>query len=182
MSSEVPEGLSESFQPIIGAAVTIRPLRPDDVGIEREFLTGLSPATRHSRLLGGAIRITDEYIRRLTHLDWSREAALAAIVMLDETETIIGVARYAVDPGGGQCEFAIVIADTWQRLGIGRRMLEKLIAVARRRGLERMYGDTLATNEPMLALARKLGFSVARHPGDTTLTRVTLELGDRATA
>jgi len=182
MSSEVPEGLSESFQPIIGAAVTIRPLRPDDVGIEREFLTGLSPATRHSRLLGGAIRITDEYIRRLTHLDWSREAALAAIVMLDETETIIGVARYAVDPGGEQCEFAIVIADAWQRLGIGRRMLEKLIAVARRRGLERMYGDTLATNEPMLALAHKLGFSVARHPGDTTLTRVTLELGDRATA
>ena len=176
MSSDVPEGLSESFQPIIGAAVTIRPLRPDDVGIEREFVTGLSPESRHNRLLGGAIRITEEYVRRLTQLDWSREAALAAIVMLDDTETIIGVARYAVEPDGETCEFAIVIADAWQKRGIGRRMLEKLIAVAKRRGLKKMFGDTLATNESMLQLMRRLGFTLARHPHEATLTRATLAL------
>lgn len=176
MSSEIPEDLSESFQPIIGAAVTIRPLRPDDVGIEREFVTGLSPETRHNRLLGGAIRVTDDYVRRLTHLDWTREAALAAIVMLGDTETIIGVARYAVEPDSEECEFAIVIADAWQKRGIGRRMLEKLIAVARRRGLKRMVGETFATNESMLQLLRRLGFTLARHPHEATLTRATLRL------
>ena len=176
MSSEVPEGLAESFQPVIGAPVTIRPLRPEDMDIEREFVTGLSPETRHSRLLGGAIKVTDAYLQRLTHLDWSREAALAAIVMLDDAETIIGVARYAIDATGEACEFAIVIADAWQRRGIGRRMLDKLIEVARRRGLRRMYGDTLATNDAMLRLLRRLGFSLQRHPDDATLTRATLAL------
>ncbi len=177
MRGAFPEGLAESFQPIIGAPVTIRPLRPEDMAIEREFVTGLSAETRHNRLLGGAIKITDEYLHRLTHLDWTREAALAAIVMLGDTETIIGVARYAIDAGGESCEFAVVIADAWQRRGIGKRMLAKLIDVARKRGLKRMYGDTLATNEGMLRLLRKLGFSLQRHPEDATLTRGILALG-----
>jgi acetyltransferase len=176
----IPEDLDESFQPIIGAPVTIRPLRPDDVGIEREFVTGLSDETRYSRLLGGAIKVTDEYIRRLTHLDWSREVALAAITMLGDAETIIGVARYVIDDGGRACEFAIVLADAWQGRGIGRRMLLKLASVARRRGLKRMYGDILSTNQAMLGMVRKLGFTLARHPGDASVVRATLELGAAA--
>jgi acetyltransferase len=172
----IPEDLDESFQPVIGAPVTIRPLRPDDVGIEREFVTGLSDETRYSRLLGGAIKVTDEYIRRLTHLDWSREVALAAITMLGDAETIIGVARYVIDDSGEACEFAIVIADAWQGRGIGRRMLLKLASVARLRGLRRMYGEILSTNHAMLGMVRKLGFALARHPGDASIVRATLEL------
>ena len=172
----IPEDLDESFQPVIGAPVTIRPLRPDDVGIERDFVSGLSDETRYNRLLGGAIKITDEYIRRLTHLDWTREVALAAITMLGDAETIIGVARYVIDDSGTDCEFAIVLADSWQGRGIGRRMLAKLVSVARLRGLKRIYGDILSTNNAMLGTVRKLGFSITRHPGDATLARASLDL------
>jgi len=156
--------------------VTIRPLRPDDVGIEREFVSGLSDETRYNRLLGGAIKVTEEYIRRLTHLDWSREVALAAITMLGDAETIIGVARYVIDDSGTDCEFAIVLADAWQGRGIGRRMLAKLVSVARLRGLKRIYGEILSTNNAMLGTVRKLGFRIERHAGDPTLVRATLEL------
>jgi acetyltransferase len=69
-----------------------------------------------------------------------------------------------------------VIADAWQGRGIGRRLLEKLIAVARNRGIGRIYGDVLATNAGMLALARQLGFNLSRVPDDPTLTRIALEL------
>jgi len=70
-----------------------------------------------------------------------------------------------------------VVADAWQGRGIGRRMLEKLIAVARGRGLARIYGDVLSTNHGMLAFCRKLGFVSSRLHGDATITRVTLEFG-----
>ena len=172
----IPEEFDESFQPIIGAAVTIRPLRPDDAGIERDFVSGLSGESRYNRLLGGAIKVSDEYIRRLTELDWSREAAFAAITMLGERESIIGVARYVADESGEDCEFALVLADAWQGRGIGRRMLEKLQRVAARRGIKRMHGDILSTNAQMLALVRKLGFRLKRHPQDATITRATREL------
>lgn len=172
----IPEELAESFEPIVGQAVTLRPLRPEDADIETAFLTGLSPETRASRLLGGVVKITREYIAQLTNVDYRRDMAIAATEMLAGRETLIGVARYVLDADGAACEFAIVIADAWQGRGIGRRLLEKLIAVARARGVPRMYGDVLATNASMLALARKLGFTLGRVPEDATLTRVTLEL------
>jgi len=166
--------LTESFEPVIGTAVTLRPLRREDRDIESAFVQGLSAETRYNRLLGGAIAITPEYIERLVNVDYSRDMALAATAMLDE-ETLIGVARYVRDKQGDAAEFAIVIADAWQGRGIGRRLLQKLIDTARRRGLRLLYGEILATNRPMLELVRKLGFELERHQ-DPTLTRATLRL------
>lgn len=175
----VPSDLAESFEPVIGVAVTLRPLRTEDVDIETAFVTGLSPETRANRLLGGAIRITREYIEKLISVDYSRDMALADTVMLQGEETLIRVARYVLDmrdDDGSGCEFALVVADAWQGRGIGRRMLEKLAAVARGHGLRRIYGDVLSTNRGMLELTGRLGFARGRHPEDPTLTRVTLDL------
>ncbi len=171
----IPEELTESFQPILGQAVTLRPLRPEDADIEHAFVSGLSPETRANRLLGGAIRITREYIERLTTVDYARDMALAATVMLEDRETLLGVARYVLGADGRACEFAIVIADPWQGRGIGRRLMEKLISIARGRGIGRIYGDVLATNRPMLELMKRLGFALGRHPDDPALVR-----GERA--
>jgi len=107
-------------------------------------------------------------------VDFSRDMALAAATMLDG-ETLLGVARYVRDRSGDAAEFAIVIADAWQGRGIGRRLLAKLIEAAGRRGVKRLYGDILATNRPMLELARKLGFELGRHE-DATITRALLNL------
>jgi acetyltransferase len=172
----IPGDLAESFQPIIGHAVSLRPLMPEDQDIEHDFVSDLSPESRHGRLLGGLVRITPEYIAKLTKVDYSRDMAIAATVMSEEKETLIGVARYVRDADAPACEFAIVIADTWQDRGIGRRLMIKLIGVARARGLETIYGDVLSTNQRMLTFCRTLGFIPHRHPGDHTVTRVTLQL------
>lgn len=164
----VPSDLSESFEPVIGVPVTLRPLRTEDVDIETAFVSGLSLETRANRLLGGAIRITREYIEKLISVDYARDMALAATVMLGNQETLIGVVRDADDNG---CEFAIVLADAWQGRGIGKRLLGKLVAVAGSRGYGRIYGDILATNRPMLEMVKRLGFRLERHPDDATVVR-----------
>ena len=156
--------------------MTLRPLRRDDIDIEATFVTGLSPESRHNRLLGGMIQVTREYIERLTTVDFSRDMALAAVLMLDGREVLIGVARYVQEANDRACEFALVIADAWQGRSIGRRMMEKLIAVARSRGLTQIHGDVLSTNRPMLEFCRKLDFRLGRNPDDATVTRVTRAL------
>ena len=171
-----PDELTESFELIVGQSVVLRTLRREDVDIEGSFLRGLSPETRHNRLLGGMIEITPEYLERLTTVDFSRDMAFAAALMLDGREILIGVARYVREADERGCEFALVIADNWQGRGIGRRMMEKLIGVARTRGLEHIYGDVLSTNQHMLNMCRKLGFTLDRVPGDPTVTRATLRL------
>jgi acetyltransferase len=71
---------------------------------------------------------------------------------------IIGVARYVTNPDGQSCEFALTVADDWQRQGIGRQLMQRLMTFARDRGLEIMEGDVLTQNHKMLKLCRKLGF------------------------
>lgn len=176
MTPESDPLLYESFQPVTGHAVTLRPLRPDDAEIELAFVTGLSDTTRHNRLLGGAIRITEDYIRRLTTIDWSRDAALAAVMMLPGEEQLIGVARYVALPESPDCEFAIVLADAWQGHGIGTKLMRMLIGAARKRGYRHMVGEILATNMAMIQLVRHCGFTLAKVPGDATLVMATLVL------
>ena len=159
----------------MGTSVTLRPLRPEDRDIEFAFVSGLSPETRSNRLLGGTRAITREYIESLVRIDYSRNMALAATTLLDG-DALIGVARYVLEKDGRSAEFAIVIADSWQGRGIGKRLLAKLIDIARQRSLKRLYGDILATNRPMLELVRKLGFKLERQE-DPTLTRASLDLG-----
>ena len=112
---------------------------------------------------------------RLTSIDYSRDMALAATLML-EKEVLIGVARYVLDRDDSGAEFAIVIADAWQGRGIGGRLLERLAAIARTRGVRRLYGDILSINRPMLHLVLKLGLVLSRNPDDPALTRATLTL------
>jgi acetyltransferase len=175
MPAPVPDDLAESFQPVVGTAVMLRPLRPEDIDIETAFVRALSPESRHNRLLGGTIAITREYLERLTRIDYSRDMALAATLML-EKEVLIGVARYVLDADDVAAEFAIVVADDWHGRGIGGRLLQRLADIARQRGVRQLYGDILSINRPMLGLVQKLGFVLSRNPDDPALTRATLEI------
>lgn len=179
-SNTGPADVSESWQVIHGYSISVRPLQRGDLDIESAFVQGLSAQSRHNRLLGGAIKISREYLEKLTTIDYSRDMALAAVVMGEDGETLIGVARYVMDRNAtgslAPCEFAIVLADAWQGRGIGRHLMLKLIDVARKRGIPRMYGEILAINHGMLALVKKLGFRIARHPDDATVMRATLDL------
>ena len=56
-----------------GAPISIRPIRPDDMGIELAFLRGLSRETRYQRLLSSRDLLPGE-LRRLTQIDYLRIA------------------------------------------------------------------------------------------------------------
>jgi acetyltransferase len=159
-----------------GPVVTLRPIRPEDAEMEQEFVRGLSEQSRQFRFMNPLRELTPAMLARFTQIDYDREFAIIAVQESDGREIELGVARYVVDPDGETCEFAIVVADRWQRRGLGGHMLETLIEIARSRGLRWMIGNVLATNEPMLRLARKLGFAITGNPDDATTKRVTLRL------
>src|SRR5690606_39221172 len=88
----------------------------------------------------------------------------------------VGVARYVLDAAGRDCEFAVVVADSWQGRGVATRLLRNLISAARERGLGQMHGVVLRENANMLALARDLGFERRSHPDDSQLVLISLDL------
>lgn len=154
-----------------GTAIIIRPIHPDDDAIEQIFIDGLSSDTRYNRLLSGR-KLTPEEIRRLTRIDYEREMAFVAVTVNHEQARLLGVARYVRDEGSRGAEFALVVADAWQHKGLGTLLLGTLLRHAHASGIERLHGITLATNQAMQELARKLGFVRMHDAHDATVRRL----------
>lgn len=161
-----------------GTNVTIRPIRPEDAELEIEFVRKLSPETRYFRFMSTMHELPPAMVVRLTQIDYDREMAFLATVEEEDQEIQIGVCRYAVNPDGESCEFAVVVGDDWQHHGLARRLMGILIETARERGLEYMNGVFLASNERMLRFVQKLGFVLSNDPDDSTMKIGVLTLQD----
>jgi len=160
-----------------GRRVRVRSIRPSDANMDRAFFAGLSRKSRYLRFMQLLSELTPQLVQQFTQIDASREMALVA---LDDAadEVIVGIARYVAATGedSESGEFAIVIADAWQRNGLGRALMELLIDGARRRGLRRLTGSILAVNTSMRELAIALGFALHVDPDDARHLIATLEL------
>ena len=160
-----------------GARLHIRPLRADDAARERAFIDGLSPTSLSQRLLGTIREVTDEQVAELVRPDWPRRLALAALSGDAITgDGIVGVARFDVSERPGSAEFAIVVADHWQRRGVGHALFDRLVRAARLAGYRELVGTTFAVNREMIELARSHGFEVGPEEGEPSLRRLTLPL------
>ena len=171
-----PSGLIELVEMSDGTTVTIRPIRPEDAGIERDFVNGLSEQSKFLRFMYTLQAITPEMLSRFTQIDYDRELALIAVVDAPGGERQAGVGRYTTLPDGETCEFAIVVGDDWQGKGLARRLMNGLIEAARDRRLKWMEGVTLQENGRMLDLARSLGFATSTDREDPELVQMRLRL------
>jgi acetyltransferase len=159
-----------------GVEYRIRPITPDDAAREHEFILGLSPASRHARFMHAMREPSPELIRQLVDVDGTRNQALVAVIGDGAAERIIGVARYAADAAGEDCEFAVAVADDWQCRGIGTTLVERLFAAARRAGFAAIYGTMLPDNARMLELAEHLGLTVEPWDGTSPTVRAVRRL------
>ena len=147
-------------------AITIRPIRPSDVGLETEFIKRLSPATKHYRFLGGVRQLSPQLLKEFCDVDFDQSAAFVAVTVQNGTETEIGVVRYAPNTFDDVREMAITVADEWQNQGVGALLAQRLIDFAKSHGIKELYSIDLAYNTHMRQLANDLGMSSRRDPDD----------------
>ncbi len=161
-----------------GTTLHVRPIRPEDAALERDFVNGLSEQTRYYRFFYRLAELTPSMLARFTQVDYDRELALVALSPAAEGKAgaFVGVARYIGNPDRTSAEFAVVIADAWQRRGVARVLMHGLIVCAKRRGFERLSGTILRVNEPMLAFVRGLGFDLRDDLEDSAQVVATLHL------
>jgi acetyltransferase len=101
--------------------------------------------------------------------------AFVAVFGHGDDERIIGVARYATTPTEG-VEFAVSVADLWQRRGIADALTRLLFDYARIEGIRTLHAKILATNERMIQFARWLGMSIHSVPEDRMMVRASIDL------
>jgi GNAT superfamily N-acetyltransferase len=118
----------------------------------RRFFFRLSPETLYRRFLSPIARPEQARPALLLDLDHQNREALAGVV----DGEIVGVARYARRPGSDAADVAIVVADAWQRQGVGMILLRALGKAASAAGIRSFTVLMHADNRPALALVRRL--------------------------
>jgi len=173
-----PFELVETFRLKGGRLVLVRPIHPQDETLVQSFVRELSPRSRRLRFHSALRELDPRMLHAATHVDYRRHLALIAEWFDGERETEIGAARYFVRKDARSAEFAIAVADAWQRQGLARHLLERLIAIASQRGLQRLEGDVLEDNHAMISLAIDLGFEVRENLSEPGLLVVGRDLAE----
>ncbi len=174
-----PSELEASVTLRNGIALEVRPIRPEDGDLERRFVAALSDESRYFRFFYQLNELTPQMLARFTQVDYDRELALVAVIGdpdAPDGERFAGVARYVQTPERAVAEFALAVADDWQGLGVGRLLLQRLMACAGKRGIARLDGTVLRANQNMLKFSAALGFTSRDNPEDPSQVIVSREL------
>lgn len=168
--SSTPPEWPQAARTADGIPYRIRPIELADAARERDFILRMSAESRYLRFMYGMSEPSPEFVRKLVDVDRHRDMALVAVIADGAEERIIGVARYAADEDGNDCEFAVAVADDWQCRGIATTLTPLLFEYARREGFRSIYGTVLANNQRMIDLVVALGLAVeAPAEGQPTL-------------
>jgi len=167
-----PTHLVSQWQLADGTDITIRPIRPEDADLVKRFVHELSEESKYFRFMNSVQELTENMLARLTQLDYSREMALLAVTREKGEEVELGVARYAINPDGDTCEFALVVADNMQGKGLGQKLMVSLMEAARLKGLKAIEGEVLGNNHNMLKLMNRMGFATRVSEEDHGIIKV----------
>jgi RimJ/RimL family protein N-acetyltransferase len=160
-----------------GNAVTVRFLEPRDAEELQNYFRSLSTRSRYNRFLGAMSELPKSQLDHFIHVGEDERFSVVATMNIDGFETIVGEARYAFNTETGSLEFGLSIDDRWQGHGIGSLLLKNLECRAAAFGAGRLFGDTLRSNDAMIALARKSGYAFTHNPDDWKLVRFEKQIG-----
>ncbi|UCB61446.1 MAG: bifunctional acetate--CoA ligase family protein/GNAT family N-acetyltransferase [Candidatus Bathyarchaeota archaeon] len=150
-----------------GRSVLLRPVKPEDEPLWLEMFKGLSKKTLHNRFANIVDDTPLEVRFRFFHVDYDREIGIIAEVRENNQRNIIGDVRITFDSGGKSAKIACIVADQWQGLGLGSKMLDYAIEICEDRGMESIHGILNPENQKAIKLLKKMGFKVEKSEDGT---------------
>jgi acetyltransferase len=148
-----------------GTPLLLRPIRPEDVHLWQELVSGFSPETMRLRFFIAGQKITREMAVRFCFIDYEREIAIVAQIDQKGAQPFVGVGRVATLPDRVTANFAVAVGDRWQGQGVGSLLMDECLRIARERGIHRMTGETLPENRTVIGMLQRRGFKLAAREG-----------------
>ncbi|MFO7682169.1 MAG: bifunctional acetate--CoA ligase family protein/GNAT family N-acetyltransferase, partial [Chloroflexota bacterium] len=161
--------------------LTYRPIRPEDEPLMVKFHQTLSEESvylRYFRSFNLDQRTEHNRLTRICFVDYDRTIALV-VTHKNEAgeEEVIAAGRLTRDHATEEAEYAIVVSDGHQGLGVGTQLLRRLLEIGREEGVETVIAYMLPENKGMRHVSQKLGFQFER---EEDLVKATLHLKDFA--
>lgn len=147
----------EEMRSFGGTMMLVRPLKATDERTLQEFFYSHNPETIYNRYFGPKNQLAHLEASKQVCVDYRSRMALAVFLPQDNSELIVAVARYAVNPRNNMAETAVVVHEDYRRLGLAQYLLGQLERHAVSQGIEGFFSEILSTNEAMLGYHRRLG-------------------------
>ncbi|MCC7360912.1 MAG: GNAT family N-acetyltransferase [Anaerolineales bacterium] len=159
-----------------GTPVWVRPIRPDDAERLQAFHAQLSPESIYLRWLSAHPVLSLAEAQALATVDYASRMALVATVSPAPEAELIGVARYGRVPGRpDEAEVAVVVADNYQRRGLGTALLQRLMWHAHRQGYRYWTAEINVANARMMKFIQRGGLPILKkYAGGSWQVRVEL--------
>ncbi|MEM2098943.1 MAG: bifunctional acetate--CoA ligase family protein/GNAT family N-acetyltransferase [Candidatus Bathyarchaeia archaeon] len=143
-----------------GRLVVLRPIKPEDEPLWLEMFQSFSEESIRYRFFQ-TIKDTPHEVRvRYCNIDYDREIAIVAELTEESHRRILGVSRISIEPDGKSGELAFIVGDQWQGLGLGTKMVDYTLEIAKEMGVETVYAVMLPDNHRALHLTKKMGFKL----------------------
>ncbi len=157
-----------------GMRVFIRPLKSGDEALYPEFSNHVTAEDARLRFFHPITHPTPAMVRQFVDIDYDRAMAFVAIRL--DTGELLGVSRLHCNQFHTHGEYAVIVRSDHKRRGLGRHLMQNIIAWGRATGLERIHGQVFGYNQPMLKMCEEFGFVVTDDPSDRDIKVVTLHL------
>jgi len=144
-----------------GYRVLLRPIEKSDVPLWLAFISRLSTLTKYLRFHNVPKEMTEEDAIRYCTVDYINSFAYVVEIGKGKDRKIIAIARYYRLPNKRSAEVAFAIEDAYQNIGLGTRLLEALVNVARENDISIFEASVLAENLQMMETFRDYGFHVS---------------------
>jgi len=170
-----------------GLALTLRDgravhLRASCLADEAELVQAfgrMSNEARYMRFMHAVREPNLDRLRRVLASFPECGIGIVATVPAADGIDIIGSTIAVFGSDRTSCEFAITVAAAFNGVGLATALLTALIDEAKRRRVKDMEGFVLSENQPMLRLAKRLGFSVKLDPEDASVRICHMTMGNR---
>jgi acetyltransferase len=142
-----------------GRTVILRPIKPEDEPLWLEMFQNFSEESIRYRFFQVLKNTPHETRVRYCNIDYDREIAIVAELTEEGRKRILGVARVSIEPDGKTGEIAFIVADPWQGLGLGTKLVDYVLEICADMKLETIYAIMLADNHQAIGLMKKMGFT-----------------------
>jgi len=143
-----------------GTEITFRPIRPEDEPLWMDLLGSCSRESIYSRFRYAFHWQSHQVAVRYCYIDYDREIAIVAETNIDGKRTLCGIGRLVADPDHESVEYAVLIADAWQKKELGSMLTDYCYEIAKKWKLKRFVAQTTTDNRPMISVFQKRGFSL----------------------
>ena len=143
-----------------GQEVLLRPIKPEDEPMWLEMFQSLSEESIRYRFFQ-MLKDTPHEVRvRYCNIDYDRESAIVAETIEKGKKKLLGVGRLSLESDGKNGEIAFIVSDYYQGLGLGTKMVDYVLDLAKEKGVESVYAIMLPDNYRALSLTKKMGFRI----------------------